>query len=65
MSRKAENVTPLRKNVPCPYCSAPSARATYPFCSSRCSDLDLGKWLAGNYVIASESTDEALPEDEY
>ncbi len=29
-----------------------------PFCSNRCADLDLGKWLTGAYVIPATDTDE-------
>ncbi|ADO43154.1 zinc-binding protein [Ketogulonicigenium vulgare Y25] len=29
-----------------------------PFCSARCADVDLGRWLGGNYRIASEDNDE-------
>ena len=46
-----ENVTPLRKPVPCPQCGKESARDAYPFCSKRCADLDLGAWLKGAYAI--------------
>ena len=42
-------VTPLRGQVPCPQCKKTSQRATYPFCSKRCADLDLGAWLNGSY----------------
>ncbi|MCJ8310072.1 MAG: DNA gyrase inhibitor YacG [Rhizobiaceae bacterium] len=45
-------VTPLRPQVPCPQCNQPSQRATYPFCSKRCADLDLGAWLNGSYRIS-------------
>jgi uncharacterized protein len=44
-------VTPLRPPRPCPECGKPSARATFPFCSNRCRDLDLNRWLTGSYVI--------------
>lgn len=30
-----------------------------PFCSARCADIDLGRWLKGNYVIPGEPLDEA------
>ena len=36
---------------PCPECGKPSARETYPFCSTRCKDVDLNRWLTGAYVI--------------
>ena len=38
----------------CPTCRAPvSASAdTFPFCSARCSTIDLGKWVDGRYRIS-------------
>ena len=44
-------VTPLRPRRPCPECGQPSARVTYPFCSKRCKDVDLNRWLSGAYVL--------------
>ena len=35
----------------CSVCSKPQAAKFAPFCSSRCADLDLGRWLKGTYVI--------------
>jgi uncharacterized protein len=35
----------------CPVCGKPTAQATRPFCSSRCRDVDLNRWLTGSYVI--------------
>ncbi|MBL6078135.1 DNA gyrase inhibitor YacG [Belnapia sp. T18] len=28
-----------------------------PFCSARCRQVDLGRWLAGDYVIPGEDLD--------
>lgn len=50
MSETAK-VMPLRKGRPCPECGKPSARETYPFCSARCKEVDLNRWLTGSYVI--------------
>ena len=50
-------VTPLRPRVKCPECGKPSSRDTYPFCSTRCKDRDLNRWLAGVYVIPGEPAD--------
>ncbi len=36
---------------PCPVCGQPAAAAQHPFCSQRCRDVDLGRWLKGNYAI--------------
>ena len=43
-------VTALRPRRPCPECDRPSTRADYPFCSPRCKDLDLNRWLSGSYA---------------
>jgi len=50
-SEKGEKVTPLRPKRPCPECGKPSSREFYPFCSKRCKDIDLNRWLSGTYVI--------------
>ena len=44
-------VTPLRPKRPCPECGRPAARETYPFCSTRCKEVDLNRWLSGSYAI--------------
>lgn len=44
-------VTPLRPKRPCPECGKPSERAHFPFCSARCKDIDLNRWLSGSYAI--------------
>ena len=45
------DVVPLRPPKPCPNCGKPSTRKAYPFCSSRCADVDLNRWLSGQYVV--------------
>jgi len=45
---------------PCPVCGKPADPATHPFCSKRCRDVDLNRWLSGGYVIPGRDTD---PED--
>ncbi|MFD0916218.1 DNA gyrase inhibitor YacG [Pseudahrensia aquimaris] len=55
----AATVTPLRKAVPCPQCERPSQRGTYPFCSKRCADLDLGEWLSGGYTISGSGDEQS------
>ncbi len=42
----------------CPICEKPTAEAARPFCSPRCKEIDLGRWLSGSYVIAGGRTDE-------
>jgi endogenous inhibitor of DNA gyrase (YacG/DUF329 family) len=48
---------------PCPICSKPSLEKYKPFCSKRCADVDLAKWLGGRYAIpAAENEDEDAEE---
>lgn len=50
----------------CPICKNPlpedeGAVRYRPFCSKRCAEIDLGKWLTGSYAIPAtegESEDE-------
>jgi uncharacterized protein len=39
---------------PCPICGKPSVARHQPFCSVRCAQIDLGRWLKGNYRIETE-----------
>ena len=36
---------------PCPIWSKPAEADYRPFCSKRCADVDLQRWLTGGYVI--------------
>jgi uncharacterized protein len=38
----------------CPICGKASAESVKPFCSSRCADVDLNRWLGGVYRIETE-----------
>jgi endogenous inhibitor of DNA gyrase (YacG/DUF329 family) len=42
----------------CPICGKPAAEASKPFCSERCRDVDLNRWLSGSYVIPAKPDDE-------
>jgi uncharacterized protein len=49
----------------CPTCGKPTVPGFRPFCSARCRDVDLHRWLSGRYAIpVTDDTDEdgALPE---
>ena len=39
------------KSKPCPICGKPAVEASQPFCSERCRDVDLNRWLSGSYAI--------------
>ncbi|MGB3245847.1 MAG: DNA gyrase inhibitor YacG [Sulfitobacter sp.] len=42
----------------CPICQDATDPAYRPFCSRRCADVDLAKWLNGSYAVPSQD-----PED--
>ena len=42
----------------CPICGKPQSEATRPFCSSRCRDVDLNRWLTGTYLIPGRDDDQ-------
>ena len=48
---KGRNGAGKRPARPCPICGKPAADASKPFCSERCRDVDLNKWLSGSYAI--------------
>jgi endogenous inhibitor of DNA gyrase (YacG/DUF329 family) len=54
----------------CPTCGKPAAEKFRPFCSRRCADVDLNRWLSGVYAVpVKEEEDEdgasaAKPGDE-
>jgi uncharacterized protein len=53
---------------PCPICGKPHAEQFRPFCSRRCADIDLHRWLGGGYAIPAveqddDEADEAGPDD--
>lgn len=52
----------LKPTRPCPICGKPSSQQFHPFCSGRCSDIDLNRWLSGSYVIPADD-DEDVEED--
>ncbi|MGI9524414.1 MAG: DNA gyrase inhibitor YacG [Hyphomicrobiaceae bacterium] len=42
----------------CPTCSKLAVLAYRPFCSARCKDIDLSRWLSGRYAIPGDNVDE-------
>jgi endogenous inhibitor of DNA gyrase (YacG/DUF329 family) len=41
-------------SLSCPTCGKVSAEKFRPFCSARCADIDLGRWLGGRYRVETE-----------
>lgn len=42
----------------CPICGHPTDKHYKPFCSKKCADIDLGRWLKGTYVIHTDEKPE-------
>ena len=42
----------------CPVCGEPATEASKPFCSERCRDVDLNRWLSDSYRIPAKDDDE-------
>ena len=48
----------------CPICGAFADRKAHPFCSSRCADVDLGRWFRGNYAVpVFDAADDTIVEN--
>lgn len=45
----------------CPICTKPVETAFRPFCSKRCSDVDLQRWLSDRYVVPGTDEDDENP----
>jgi endogenous inhibitor of DNA gyrase (YacG/DUF329 family) len=41
----------------CPICGKTPDPAYRPFCSRRCADVDLQRWLSGAYAVPAEEDD--------
>ena len=46
----------------CPICGRAATAVNRPFCSARCADIDLGRWLTEQYRIPGPS-EEAEDDD--
>jgi len=57
--RNSAPVTPIPAGVRhCPTCGKQSVPRYQPFCSGRCADIDLGRWLKGAYRVDTDETPE-------
>ncbi len=56
-------VVPLYRPRKCAVCGQPTVRQYHPFCSKKCADIDLGRWLTGKYAIPAEPVPDAESED--
>ena len=42
----------------CPICRKPTQPDYRPFCSKRCADVDLQRWLSNSYAIPAADPEE-------
>jgi len=47
--------------APCPICKKPAEEKWKPFCSERCSQVDLGNWFTGKYRIETDERPTETP----
>ena len=45
----------------CPICQKPALHRFRPFCSQRCADIDLGRWVKGIYAVPTDEAPETEP----
>lgn len=49
----------------CPICQSPATPEFKPFCSKRCAEIDLGRWLTDSYKLpAGQEEDKGEEEEE-
>lgn len=48
---------------PCPVCGKPAHDDYRPFCSKRCADVDLQRWLTGRYAIPAVEGEDGPSDD--
>lgn len=48
-------------NDMCPMCKKKSTEEYKPFCTKRCSDIDMGCWLKGGYSIPGHDGEANIP----
>ena len=56
---KPDRPVPLRAvriQAQCPVCGKPADEKYRPFCSKRCADIDLGRWLKESYRVPTDET---------
>ena len=53
----------LRPKRPCPICGKASQQKFHPFCSARCAQVDLNRWLGGHYAVPAEDQTPADDQD--
>jgi endogenous inhibitor of DNA gyrase (YacG/DUF329 family) len=53
---------PANSNKACPICGTPVVPQYQPFCSARCADVDLHRWLGGVYRVETDEKEGENPD---
>ena len=61
MTNEPANENQPRKGGRCPICGKPTLPSYKPFCSKRCADVDLNRWLTGGYAIPAVEDENGSP----
>ena len=57
-------MSPTSDSARCAICGKPVEEQYRPFCSRRCADVDLQRWLTGRYAVAAVEDDGDAEEPE-
>jgi uncharacterized protein len=49
---------------PCAICGKPQVEGFRPFCSRRCADVDLHRWLSGVYAVPAAEDEDGETHDD-
>jgi len=55
---------PLTSAGKCPICGKATEPQFRPFCSRRCADVDLNRWLTGSYAIPVVESEPDDPDED-
>jgi uncharacterized protein len=57
MANESRTPTANKSARRCSICGRPASPDVMPFCSPRCRDVDLHRWLSNSYVIPAAADD--------
>ena len=55
IKKQKNNIIPLKKKSKCPTCKKIAQEPFIPFCSKKCANLDLLKWLTDKHGLEIKS----------
>ena len=64
MTEENKTTTIIQLHSQCPICGKQSAFEYRPFCSKRCADIDLNRWMSGVYRVETDESPDDLPDSQ-